>query len=34
MHRLDRGLLSEPLLAVQAFTEWQQQQGDRERYAW
>lgn len=34
MHRLDRGLLSEPMMAVQAFVEYQRLAGDRERLAW
>lgn len=34
MARLDRGILSEPFMVVQAYAEWQQIAGDRERYVW
>jgi hypothetical protein len=34
MHRLDRGLLSEPLMSVQAYVEYQHLSSDRDRFAW
>jgi hypothetical protein len=34
MHRLDRGLLSEPLMSVQAYAEYQNLSSDRDRFAW
>lgn len=34
MSRLDRGLLSEPLMLVQAFIEYQQLRTDQDKYTW
>mgnify|MGYP000294750892 CR=1 FL=1 len=34
MARLDRGLMSEPLMLVQAYWEWQRLPTDRDKFTW
>lgn len=34
MARLDRGLMSEPLMLVQAYWEWQRLSTDRDKFNW